>query len=100
MAQLVPNPLYVAVQQALRTVEPLVDEIERGIEGPYRDLHTGTVWSGAAAERFDAEFAHHRSRVRQVSDRVLADLRTALARTPPEVTEAEATAIRARYGLP
>ncbi len=99
MAQLVTNPLHTALQNALRTVEPLVDDIEQRVEGPYLHFHNGTVWTGPAARRFDEEFTQHRSRVRIASDRILSDLRQALARTPPEVTEEEAKTIRVRYGL-
>ncbi|MEU6428035.1 hypothetical protein ABZ860_19265 [Microbispora sp. NPDC046973] len=100
MAALVPNPLYLALREALRTAEPLVEEIEKAVEGPYLFFHNGTVWTGPAARRFDAEFAQHRSRVRGSGDRILSDLRQALARTPPEVTEEEARSIRNRYDLP
>ncbi|WP_169984158.1 hypothetical protein [Microbispora sp. H10836] len=100
MAQLVTNPLHTALQNAVRTVNPLVDDIEQRVDGSYLHFHSGTVWTGPAARRFDEEFAQHRSRVRTASDRILSDLRQTLARTPPEVTEDEARKIRIRYSLP
>lgn len=100
MAVLVPNPLYLAPREALRTAEPLVEEIGKAVEGPYPHFHNGTVWTGPAARRFDAEFAQHRARVRGSGDRILSELRQVLARTPPEVTEEEARSIRNRYDLP
>ncbi|MEU0519790.1 hypothetical protein [Streptosporangium sp. NPDC006007] len=100
MAALVPNPLYEALGDALRTVEPLVQEIEKGIEAPCRDFHAGRVWTGPAARRFDAQLAHQRARVRNSADKILADLRRTLARTPRQVTEEEARTIKRRYGLP
>ncbi|MEV4461685.1 hypothetical protein [Microbispora sp. NPDC049633] len=100
MAALVPNPLYLALGEALRTAEPLVGEIEKAVEGPYLYFHNGTVWTGPAARRFDVEFAQNRSRVRGSAERILSELRQALARTPPEVTEEEARSIRTRYDLP
>jgi hypothetical protein len=100
VSEMVANPLYEALTNALRTVEPLINEIEISIETPYQQFHSGKVWSGPAARRFDGQFAHHRTRVRSSADKVLADLRQTLARTPPKVTAEEATAIAARYGLP
>ncbi|GLW98437.1 hypothetical protein [Microtetraspora sp. NBRC 16547] len=100
MAELVPNPLYEALGDALRTVEPMVQEIEQGIEAPYQDFHSGKVWTGPAAKRFDAQLAHHRTRVRNSGDRIVFDLRQTLARTPREVTEEQARTIKIRYGLP
>ncbi|GAA3096886.1 hypothetical protein [Streptosporangium carneum] len=100
MADLVPNPLYAAMEDALRTVEPLVQEIERGVETPFQAFHSGTVWSGPAAKRFDEQFVHHRTRLRGSADKILSDLRQTLARTPRQVTEEEAKVIRKRYGLP
>ncbi len=100
MTEMVPNPLYEALGNALRTVEPLVREIESTIEAPYQDFHSGDVWSGPAARRFDAQLAHHRARVRGSADKFLADLHGELARTPPKVTLDEARAIASRYRLP
>ncbi|GAA4207389.1 hypothetical protein GCM10023074_49330 [Microbispora amethystogenes] len=100
VAQLVTNPLYAALTDALRTIEPLVQEIEQRVDGPYLHFHNGAVWTGAAARRFDEEFSQHRSRVRTSTDRILYELRQALAGTPPEVTEEQARTIRTRYGLP
>ncbi|MDP9848058.1 hypothetical protein [Streptosporangium lutulentum] len=100
MAEMVPNPLYEALGEALRTVEPLVQEIEKGIEGPYRDFHSGKVWTGPAAKRFDAELSQQRTRVRGSGDKILSDLRQTLNRTPRQVTEEEAKMIKRRYGLP
>lgn len=97
---MVPNPLYEALGDALRTVEPLITEVEKGIEAPFQELRSGTVWSGPAAKRFDTQLDQYRSRVRSSGDRILADLRRALAGTPRQVTEEEARAIRSRYGLP
>ncbi|MFC0863351.1 hypothetical protein ACFHYQ_13715 [Sphaerimonospora cavernae] len=99
MAMLVPNPLHRALGDALRTAEPLLQEITSGIDTPFRAFHSGGVWTGPAAQRFDAELAHHRARVRDSTDAILADLRQALAGTPPEVTDEQARTIRIRYGL-
>ncbi|MFF3666316.1 hypothetical protein [Microtetraspora malaysiensis] len=100
MAEMVPNPLYEALGDALRRVEPLVREVEQGVEAPYQDFRSGTVWTGPAAERFDAQLAQHRTRVRGAGDRIVSDLRQTLARTPSEVTEQEARSIKIRYALP
>ncbi|GLW11940.1 hypothetical protein Misp01_70680 [Microtetraspora sp. NBRC 13810] len=100
MAELVPNPLYTALENALRRVEPLIQEIDQGIEGPYQEFHAGKVWTGPTAKRFDAQLGQYRTRVQTSGRNVLADLRQTLARTPREVTEEEAATLRKRYGLP
>lgn len=100
MAVLVPNPLYLALRDTLRTAEPILTEIENGIETQYRMFHEGGVWKGPAAKRFGEQLAHHRTRVRACADAILSDLRRALAGTPPEVTEDQARSIKIRYGLP
>ncbi|GAA4194234.1 hypothetical protein GCM10022252_38410 [Streptosporangium oxazolinicum] len=99
MAEMVPNPLYQALGEALRTVEPLLDEVEKNIETPFQAFHSGKVWNGPAAKRFDEQLTHHRTRLRASGDKITSDLRQALARTPQKVTEEEAKVIRARYGL-
>ncbi|MEU1881584.1 hypothetical protein ABZ470_30150 [Streptosporangium sp. NPDC020072] len=100
MTRLVPNPLHAALEDALRTIEPLVQEVESGFETPFQAFHSGGVWTGPAAKRFDEQLVGHRTRLRGSADRILADLRQTLARTPRQVSEEEATAIRKRYGLP
>ncbi|MEU8201510.1 hypothetical protein [Streptosporangium sp. NPDC049046] len=100
MAKLVPNPLHAALGEALRTVEPLVQEIESGIDPPYRDFHEGRVWTGPAAKKFDAQLVQHRTRVRGAGEKIISDLRRTLAVTPLQVSEEEAKMIKQRYGLP
>lgn len=100
MAKLVPNPLHVALGDALRTVEPLFQEIDSGIEPPYRDFHEGKVWSGPTAKQFDAQLVQHRARVRNANEKIISNLRQTLAVTPRQVSEEEAKAIKLRYGLP
>ncbi len=99
MSELVPNSLHKALSDALRTAEPLIDEIEQAVEGPYQQFHSNQVWSGPAAQCFDAQLAHHRSRIRAAGDKILADLRQTLAGTPPKVTPEEAKATAAKYGI-
>ncbi|GGK56810.1 hypothetical protein Ppa06_14970 [Planomonospora parontospora subsp. parontospora] len=99
MAEMVPNPLHEALGEALRMVEPLLEEVEEAVETPFQAFHSGKVWTGPAAKRFDERLAHHRTRIRTSGEKVVSDLRQALARTPSQVTEEEARAIGARYGL-
>ncbi|XVQ82366.1 hypothetical protein ACQP2K_26300 [Microbispora siamensis] len=99
MAELVPNPLYLALRDTLRTAEPMLTEITDHIETQYRAFHSGRVWTGPAAQRFDEQLTLHRARVRGCADAVLSDLRRTLANTPPEVTAEQARDISARYGL-
>lgn len=99
MSAMVPNPLHAALSNALRIAESLIDEIEKAVEGPYQQFHAGKVWSGRAAQSFDGQLAHHRTRVRASGDKILADLRQTLARTPPKVTTDEAKTIAAKYDV-
>ncbi|MCG5218213.1 hypothetical protein [Streptosporangium sp. KLBMP 9127] len=99
MAEMVPNPLYTALGDALRSVEPLVQQIEKGVEAPYQAFYSGNVWTGPAAKRFEGQFTRYRTLVRGSGERVVTELRQALARTPREVTEEEAKMIIRRYGL-
>ncbi|RBQ15047.1 hypothetical protein DP939_37220 [Spongiactinospora rosea] len=99
MTEMVPNPLYAALTDALKTVEPLIEEIDTAIDGPFREFHSGKVWSGPAAKRFDGEFGQYRGRSRSAGEAVVADIRAFLARTPEQVTVEEAKAISSRYGL-
>ncbi|WP_405085439.1 hypothetical protein [Microbispora sp. NBC_01389] len=99
MAELVPNPLYVALRETLRTAEPLLTEVTNDLERQYGAFHSGRVWTGPAAQRFEEQLTLHRTRVRGCADAVLSDLRRALANTPSEVTTEQARDIQARYGL-
>ncbi|MEV5407546.1 hypothetical protein AB0K60_01740 [Thermopolyspora sp. NPDC052614] len=97
---MVPNPLHLALQNTLRLVEPLVQAVDADLGRPVEKFHSGKVWTGPAAKLFDEQLAQFRSRVRASGDRILSDLHQALARTPQQVTEEEATTIRSRYDLP
>jgi hypothetical protein len=100
MGEMVPNPLHAALSNALRAAEPLLEEIEKAIEVPYHQFHSGKVWSGRAAQSFDGQLAYHRGRVRASGEKILAELRQTLAHTPPKVTPEEAKTIAARYDMP
>ncbi|MEU6414118.1 hypothetical protein [Microbispora sp. NPDC046933] len=99
MAELVPNPLYLALRDTLSAAEPMLTEIADEIETQYRAFHSGRVWTGPAAQRFDEQLTLHRTRVRGCADAVLSDLRRILASTSPEVTAEQARDIKTRYGL-
>ncbi|PZG19831.1 hypothetical protein [Nonomuraea aridisoli] len=100
MAAMVVNPLHEALQNALRLVGPMIEEISSDIERPYQQFQSGTVWTGPTAKLFADQFAQFRSRVRASGEGMVGELRTALGRTPAQVTEEEAMAIRREYGLP
>lgn len=99
MPVMVPNPMRTVLMEALREVEPLVREIDERLERAYQEFHTGKVWNGPVARRFDAQLAHQRARARMCGDRILTELREALARTPSEVVEEVAQRLRAKYDL-
>ncbi|HEX4814634.1 MAG TPA: hypothetical protein VFV66_17985 [Nonomuraea sp.] len=78
----------------------MVEEIDRGVEAPFQRFQSGTVWTGPTATLFGEQLALFRSRARASGGRIIDELRTALGRTPAEVTEEEAALIKRRYGLP
>jgi hypothetical protein len=100
MPQLVPNPLYAALQNTLRLVEHLAQAVDRDLGWPCEEFHSGKVWTGPTARLFDQQLTHLGSWVRSSNHRIVTDLRQALERTPREVTEEEAKNIRIRYRLP
>ncbi|MFI7618292.1 hypothetical protein ACIBP6_44450 [Nonomuraea terrae] len=100
MAAMVANPLREALQNALRVVGPMVEEISSDIEKPYRQFQSGTVWTGPTAKLFGEQFAQFRSRVRASGEGIVGELQAMLGRTPAQVTEEEAVDIRRKYGLP
>ncbi|WP_336211047.1 hypothetical protein [Nonomuraea sp. LPB2021202275-12-8] len=100
MATMVANPLHEALRNAMRVVGPMVEEIDRDIETPFRQFQSGTVWTGPTAKLFGDQLAQFRSRVRASGEGILGELRAVLGRTPAEVTEEEAVTIKRRYGLP
>ncbi|MEV0348633.1 hypothetical protein AB0H88_22890 [Nonomuraea sp. NPDC050680] len=99
MAAMVRNPLYEALQQAARTIGPMLDQIEADIERPLRTFRTGKVWTGPTAQQFDAQLTQHSTRARTSAQAIKDELRQALSRTPSEVTEEEATSIRRKYDI-
>ncbi|MEV0378596.1 hypothetical protein [Nonomuraea sp. NPDC050643] len=94
------NPLHEALREALRRIEPMLREVEDDIEAPFRDFRTGRVWTGPKAVLFQEQFGQCRDQVRRAAEAVVGELRAAAARTPPQVTEEEAAALRKRYELP
>ncbi|MGW3351277.1 hypothetical protein ACWDA3_48950 [Nonomuraea rubra] len=100
MATMVSNPLREALQNALRMVGPMVEEIDSGIETPFRQFQSGTVWTGPTAKLFGTQLAQFRSRVKASGQGIINELQAALGRAPAEVTEEEAVTIKKRYGLP
>ncbi|MER6950430.1 hypothetical protein ABT294_41065 [Nonomuraea sp. NPDC000554] len=99
MAAMVRNPLYEALQQAVRTVGPMIEQIDADVDRPCRMFHTGKVWTGPTAKQFDAQLAQHSVRARTSGQAIMDDLRQALGHTPSEVTEEEAASIRQKYRL-
>ncbi|WP_214107157.1 hypothetical protein [Acrocarpospora catenulata] len=100
MAQLVPNPLHVALQDTIQTVVALIHATETDLGRPCEVFRSGKVWTGPAAKLFDGQLAQLRARVHTSGDRILADLHYSLSRTPSQVTQEEARTISARYNLP
>ncbi|SEN11210.1 hypothetical protein [Nonomuraea pusilla] len=99
MAAMVRNPLYEALQQAVRTIGPLIEQIDADVDRPCRMFRTGKVWTGRSAKQFDAQLAQYGTRVRTSGQAIMDELRQALSRTPSEVTEEEAASIRRKYRI-
>ncbi|GAA0943859.1 hypothetical protein GCM10009560_57580 [Nonomuraea longicatena] len=99
MAEMVRNPLHEALQQAIRTIGPMIEQIDADLDRPSRMFRTGRVWTGPAATRFDAQLTHYSTRARTSARAIMDELRETLMRTPSEVTEEQAISIRRKYGL-
>ncbi|MBE1590520.1 hypothetical protein ACFPOI_05755 [Nonomuraea angiospora] len=99
MTAMVRNPLHEALQQAIRTIGPIIEQIDADIDRPCRMFRTGKVWTGPTAKQFDAQLMQFSSRARTSGQAIMDELRQALSRTPSEVTEEEAASIRRKYGI-
>ncbi|MDA0633081.1 hypothetical protein OUY22_06580 [Nonomuraea sp. MCN248] len=99
MAAMVRNPLYEALQQAVSTIGPMIEQINADVDRPCRLFHSGKVWTGPSARQFDAQLTQFSSRARTSGQAIVDELRQVLSRTPSEVTEEEAASIRRRYRL-
>jgi uncharacterized protein YukE len=99
MAAMVRNPLHEALQQAMRTIGPMIEQINAEVDRPCRMFHSGKVWTGPAARQFDAQLAQFSLRARTSGQAIMDELRQVLSRTPSEVTEEEAASIRRKYRL-
>ncbi|MGW4412749.1 hypothetical protein ACWEJ6_52805 [Nonomuraea sp. NPDC004702] len=99
MPDMVPNPLREALQDTLRTIEPLIHEIRDALNAPVKNLHTGRIWTGPVAKLFGGELDRHNGRVLYAGETILSDLRYQIPRTATEVTGQQALDISRRYDL-
>ncbi|WP_346106576.1 hypothetical protein [Nonomuraea maheshkhaliensis] len=90
MPEMVPNPLREVLQDTLKTIEPLLHEMRNALDTPFKNFHTGKVWTGPVAKAFDGELDRHNGRV---------NLRWLITPTPAEVPEQQALEITRRYNL-
>nr|WP_055504229.1 hypothetical protein [Nonomuraea pusilla] len=96
---MVRNPLHEALQEAIRTIGPLIEQIGVDVDRPCRMFHSGKVWTGPSAKQFDAQLTQFSTRARTAGQAIMDELNQALAGTPGEITEKEAIVIRQRYGI-
>jgi DNA-directed RNA polymerase subunit L len=96
---MVPNPLREALQDALRTIEPLIHEMRDALDSPAKNFHTGRIWTGPVAKIFDGELDRHNVQVQREGETILNDLRWQITRTAAEVPERQALEIIRRYDL-
>ncbi|GAA3609124.1 hypothetical protein GCM10022419_112610 [Nonomuraea rosea] len=99
MAAMVHNPLHEALQQAVRTIGPMIGQIDADLDRPCKMFHSGKVWTGPTGKQFDAQLTQLSTRARASGQAIMEELRLALGRTPAEVTEEEAASIRRKYGF-
>ncbi|MER6514484.1 hypothetical protein ABT158_47250 [Nonomuraea sp. NPDC001636] len=99
MPEMVPNPLREALQNALKTIEPLIHDMQVALNTPAKNFHTGRIWTGPVAKIFDGELDRHNGRVQHAGETILNDLRWQITRTAVEVTEQQALEISRRYDL-
>ncbi|WP_431931520.1 hypothetical protein [Nonomuraea jabiensis] len=100
MPAMVSNPLYEALQHAIRAIGSMIEQINTDVDRPSKMFHTGKVWTGPSAKQFDAQLTLLGTRTRTSGQAIMDELRQILGRTPSEVTEEEAASIKRRYGLP
>ncbi|GAA3572783.1 hypothetical protein GCM10022419_062130 [Nonomuraea rosea] len=99
MPEMVPNPLLPALQEALRTIEPLIHDMQQALANRAKDFHSGRIWTGPVARDFDGELDRHSGHVRYAGETILNDLRLQITRTADMVTEQEAMRLIRRYDL-
>ncbi|WP_327588578.1 hypothetical protein OHA25_17210 [Nonomuraea sp. NBC_00507] len=99
MPEMVPNPLREALRDALKTIEPLLHEMQDALDAPAKNFHTGRIWTGPVAKTFDVELDRQNRRVQHAGETILNDLRWQITRTAAEVTERQALEISRRYDL-
>ncbi|MEU7863851.1 hypothetical protein [Nonomuraea sp. NPDC049141] len=96
---MVPNPLLPALQQTLRTIEPLIHDMQQALTNRAKDFHSGRIWTGPVAKDFDGELDRHTGRVVHAGEAILNDLRLQITRTAEMVTEKDALRLIRRYEL-
>ncbi|MBB5775025.1 MULTISPECIES: hypothetical protein [Nonomuraea] len=99
MTEMVPNPLLPALQETLRTIEPLIHDMQQALVNRAKDFHSGRIWTGPVAKDFDGELDRHTGRVRYAGDTILNELRLQITRTADMVTEKEAQRLIRQYDL-
>ncbi|MFG1966076.1 hypothetical protein ACIBO2_24335 [Nonomuraea sp. NPDC050022] len=99
MADMVPNPLLPALKDALRTIEPLIHDMQQALTNRAKDFHSGRIWTGPVAKDFDGELDRQTGRVIHAGETILNDLRLQITRTAEMVTEQDALRLIRRYDL-
>ncbi|MGW3352507.1 hypothetical protein ACWDA3_55235 [Nonomuraea rubra] len=92
----VDNPRYTALQQALTKVEQHVARLRAALDEPFELFCGDAVWIGPVARRFGEDLGHHRQRLKQQAETVVAELEAEIRRTPPKVSPAVAREEAAR----
>ncbi|UBU18207.1 hypothetical protein [Nonomuraea gerenzanensis] len=92
----VDNPRYAALRQAQVRVEEHVARLRAALDEPFELFSGDAVWIGPVARRFGEELGHHRRRLRQQAETVLAELEAEIRRTPQRVSPAVAREEAAR----
>lgn len=99
MSEMVPNPLLPALQETLRSIEPLIHDMQQALSNRATDFRSGRIWTGPVAKAFDGELERHSGRVMHAGETILNDLRLQITRTADMVTEKEALRLMRRYDL-
>ncbi len=93
MADLVDNPFYARLAQAVRAVRKDADSLERVLNKPFDMMTSRQVWvtdQGGAAQAFQNDLGDQRRQLRSALRGIVQAAEAALSSTPRQVTREEA----------
>jgi hypothetical protein len=86
----VANPALAALKSLRSDLAKDVDTYRSALATTARDMGGKKVWTGKAASDWEKQVTHQRSQVKTLVDKLLPIVDAEIARTPAQVTQAEA----------